>query len=134
MPKTVKVKTLDEKRLEHIWGIRKKNMLFKTGALTTGAFKFARMNQDWQSVRDLVDINLSASKALWKQLPPVRCHGLLGDGERCSNMTKRNYCCIKCWNTGFEEVHEHPEDWVECGCGSKHKRWANCIKCWVCLS
>ncbi len=131
MPKTAVVKTLDEHRLEHIWGIRKKNKLFKTGAKTTGAFKFARMMEDWQSVRDLVDINLSASKALWKRLPSVRCHGRLADGERCALMTKRNYCSIKCWNTAWEMVGPG-EDWVKCECGAKLKRWANCIKCHVC--
>ncbi len=134
MPKTAKTeKTLDEKRLDYIWGVRKKNFLYKKGRKTSGAFKFARMNQDWQSVRDLVDINLSASKTLWKRLPPVRCHGRLDDGERCALMTKRNYCCIKCWNTGFEDGQSVEEDWVECACGEKHKRWAECIKCYVCV-
>ncbi len=136
MPKTAAPvpKTLDEKRLAHIWGVRKKNFLYKTGKKTTDAFKLARMTQDWQAVRDLVDINLSASKTLWNRVPPVRCHGRLDDGERCALMTKRNYCCIKCWNTGFENQAETgaEEDWVECACGAKHKRWAFCIACHLC--
>ncbi len=102
MPKTAKKQTLDEKRLAHIFKERRAQGLVGKGTVPD-AFKLARMNRDWQAVRDLIDLNLPAPKTLFKQLPPREC-------ITCGAQTQRNFCNIECWNKVFEDTEEPKQE------------------------
>ncbi len=101
MPKTAPKQTANQKRLAHIFKERRAQGLVKKGSVAD-AFKFARMNRDWAEIRNLIDLNLTASKGLYKLIPE-------GDCLTCGRHTKRNFCSIDCWNKVFEDDDEPKE-------------------------
>ncbi len=85
----------NQRRIEWSYRQRLKNQVKQHTRKATKLFRKAAKEQNWSRVRQLMDWNLTAGKAVCKKLPWRKC-------KACKVLTYRNYCSINCWNTEFE--------------------------------